>query len=126
MRNGRTTRFWRMLGNRNQEWKTWIEEYSNMTSSRKEKSTSIDTGSREQTTTNGERGTRLFLENNEITATTIKEVEEELGRWKITIMEGEDQLRWGKKDEGEFNLKEVWHYMAEPDQDDLAQHWDKL
>jgi ribonuclease HI len=53
-------------------------------------------------------------------------VEEELGRWKITVTEGEDQLRWGKKDGGEFNLKEVWHYMTDPDQDDLAQHWDKL
>ena len=53
-------------------------------------------------------------------------MEEELGRRKITVMEGEDQLRWGKKDGGEFNLKEVWHYMADPDQDDLAQHWDKL
>jgi hypothetical protein len=61
MRNGRKTIFWRMLGNRNQECKTSIEEYSNMTSSRKEKSMSIDTGSREQTTTNGECGTRLFL-----------------------------------------------------------------
>jgi hypothetical protein len=34
-------------------------------------------------------------------------VEEELGRRKITITDGEDQLRWGKKDRGEFNLKEV-------------------
>jgi hypothetical protein len=51
----------RMLGNRNQGWKTQTEGYSNMTSSRKEKSMSIDTGSRERTTTNGEPGTRLFL-----------------------------------------------------------------
>jgi hypothetical protein len=68
----------------------------------------------------------IIPENNEITATTIKEVEEELGRWKITIMEGEDQLRWGKKDRGKFDLKEFWHYMVEPNQDDLEQHWDKL
>jgi hypothetical protein len=53
-------------------------------------------------------------------------VDDELGRWKIMVMEGEDQLRWGKKEQGEFNLKEVWHYMVEPDQDDLVQHWDKL
>jgi hypothetical protein len=32
-------------------------------------------------------------------------VEEELGGWKIRIAKGEDQLRWGKKDGGEFNLK---------------------
>jgi hypothetical protein len=69
---------------------------------------------------------KIIPQNNEIPATTIKEVEEELGRRKITVTEGEDQLRWGKKDGGEFNLKEVWHYMADPDQDDLAQHWDKL
>jgi len=49
-------------------------------------------------------------------------VEEELGKWKITVMEGEDLLRWGKKDRGEFNLKEVSHYMADLDQDDLVQH----
>jgi hypothetical protein len=36
----------RMLGNKNQVWKTQIEEYSNRTSSRKEKSMSIDTGNR--------------------------------------------------------------------------------
>jgi hypothetical protein len=34
-------------------------------------------------------------------------VEEELGRRKITVREGEDQLRWGQKDGGKFNLKEV-------------------
>jgi hypothetical protein len=51
----------RTLGNRNQGWKTQVEEYSNRTSSCKEKSTFIDTGSRERTTTNREPGTRLFL-----------------------------------------------------------------
>jgi hypothetical protein len=34
-------------------------------------------------------------------------VEEELGRRKITVTEGEEQLRWGKNDGREFNLKEV-------------------
>jgi hypothetical protein len=32
-------------------------------------------------------------------------VEEELGRQKIIVTKGEDQLRWGKRDRGEFNLK---------------------
>jgi len=34
-------------------------------------------------------------------------VEEELGKRKIAVSEEEDQLRLGKKDGGEFNLKEV-------------------
>jgi hypothetical protein len=34
-------------------------------------------------------------------------VEEELGRRKIAVLEGNDQLRWEQKDGGEFNLKEV-------------------
>jgi hypothetical protein len=32
-------------------------------------------------------------------------VEEELGRRKIAVMDGNDQLRWGHKEGGEFNLK---------------------
>jgi hypothetical protein len=69
---------------------------------------------------------KINPQNTDIPATTIKEVEEELGRRKITVTEGEDQLRWGQKDGGEFNLKEVQHYMADPGQDDPVQHWDKL
>jgi hypothetical protein len=53
-------------------------------------------------------------------------VEEELGRQKIVFMEGNDQLRWGQKDGGEFNLKEAQHYIADQDQEDLTQQWDKL
>ena len=41
------------------------------------------------------------------TATIAKEVEEELGKRKIVVLEEEDQLRWGKKNGGEFNLKEA-------------------
>jgi hypothetical protein len=36
----------------------------------------------------------------------MKEVEEELGKRKIVVSEEEDQLRWGRKNGGEFNLKE--------------------
>ena len=48
---------------------------------------------------------KITQQNNDPPATTIKEVEEEFGRWKIEVMEGEDQLRWGQKYGGEFNLK---------------------
>jgi hypothetical protein len=48
---------------------------------------------------------KITLQNNDPPATTVKEVEEELGRQKIVVMKGEDQLRWGQKYGGEFNLK---------------------
>jgi hypothetical protein len=35
----------------------------------------------------------------------VEEVEEELGKRKIAILEDEDQLRWGKENGGEFNIK---------------------
>jgi hypothetical protein len=44
---------------------------------------------------------KIIPQNNEILATTIKEVEEELGKQKITVTKGEDQLRWGKRMEGD-------------------------
>jgi hypothetical protein len=47
----------------------------------------------------------LSSQNRERTATSVKEVEEELGKRKIAVSEEEDQLRWGQKDGGEFNLK---------------------
>jgi len=53
-------------------------------------------------------------------------VEEELGRRKILVMEGDEQLRWGQKDGREFNLKEVQHYIMDWDQEDPTQKWDKL
>jgi hypothetical protein len=53
-------------------------------------------------------------------------VEEELGRRKIAITEGNDQLRWGQKDGGEFNLKEARHYIVDQDQEEPTQQWDKL
>jgi hypothetical protein len=53
-------------------------------------------------------------------------VEEELGKQKIVVAEGMDQLRWGHKDGGEFNLKEVRHYIEDQDQEDPTHQWDKL
>jgi hypothetical protein len=47
----------------------------------------------------------LTPQTRDQTATTVKEVEEELGRRKIAITDGNDQLRWGHKDGVEFNLK---------------------
>ena len=58
--------------------------------------------------------------------TTIKEVEEELGRRKIAVTNGNDQLRWGHKVDGKFNLVEVRHYITDQDQEDSTHQWDKL
>ena len=41
------------------------------------------------------------------TTTIVKEVEEELRKRKIAVLEEEDQLRWDWKNGGEFNLKEA-------------------
>jgi hypothetical protein len=49
----------------------------------------------------------LTPQNKAQTAKTVKELEEELGRRKIVVKEGNDQLIWGQKDDREFNLKEV-------------------
>jgi hypothetical protein len=53
-------------------------------------------------------------------------VEEELGKRKIVVSKEEDQLRWGWKNGGEFNLKEARHYIVDQDQEELAQLGDKL
>jgi hypothetical protein len=37
----------------------------------------------------------------------MKEVEEELGKRKIGVLKEDDQLRWGRKNGGEFKLKEA-------------------
>ena len=48
---------------------------------------------------------KLNPQNRAWIETITKEVEEELGKRKIGVSEEEDQLRRGKKNEGEFNLK---------------------
>jgi hypothetical protein len=45
-------------------------------------------------------GTSLIQKNRAWIATITKEVEDELGKRKIVVSEEEDQLRWGKKNEG--------------------------
>jgi hypothetical protein len=47
-------------------------------------------------------------------------VEEELGKRKIGVSEEEDQLRWGRKNGGEFNLKEARYYIASQDQENRS------
>ena len=46
----------------------------------------------------------------------MKEVEEELGKRKIGVSEEEEKLRWGRKNGGEFNLKEAQYYITGNDQ----------
>jgi hypothetical protein len=55
----------------------------------------------------------LSPQNRDRIATSVKEVEEELGRRKIVVSKGNDQLSLGQKDGGEFNLKEVRHYIMD-------------
>jgi hypothetical protein len=43
---------------------------------------------------------KLNPQNRDQIATIMKELEEELGKWKIVVSEEEDQLRWGKKNGG--------------------------
>jgi hypothetical protein len=68
----------------------------------------------------------LNSQTSDWTTTTMKEVEEELRKRKIAVSKEEDQLRWGRKNGGEFNLKESQHYIVDQDQEDLAQLWDKI
>ena len=48
---------------------------------------------------------KLNPPNRDCIATLAEEVEEELGKRKIAISKDEDQLRWGRENGGEFNLK---------------------
>jgi hypothetical protein len=52
-------------------------------------------------------------QNRHRITTLTKEVEEELGKRKITVSEEEEQLMWGRENGGEFNLKEVRYYIAD-------------
>jgi hypothetical protein len=54
-------------------------------------------------------------QNRDWIAIITKEVEEELGKRKIAVSEEEGQLRWGKENGGEFNLKESRNYIADQD-----------
>jgi hypothetical protein len=48
-------------------------------------------------------------------------VEEEMRKRKMAVLEEEDQLIWGQKNDGEFNLKEAQHYIVDQDQEDPSQ-----
>ena len=64
---------------------------------------------------------KLNPQNRNRISTIMKEVEEEMGKRKIVVLEEEDQLRWGRKNGGEFNLKEVRNYITDQDQEDPVQ-----
>jgi hypothetical protein len=64
---------------------------------------------------------KLNPQNRDWITTIMKEVEEELGKRKIVVSEEEDQLIWGRKNGGELNLKEVLNYIADQNQEYLAQ-----
>jgi hypothetical protein len=53
-------------------------------------------------------------------------VEEELGKRKIVVSEEEDQIRWGRKNGGEFNLKETCNYITAQDQEDPMEQWGNI
>jgi hypothetical protein len=52
----------------------------------------------------------------------MKDMEEELGKRKIGVLEEEDQLKWGTKNGGELKLKEERYYIAGQDQENSEQH----
>jgi hypothetical protein len=56
---------------------------------------------------------KLNPQNRDQIATITEEVEEELGKRKIVVSEEEDQLRWGRENGGEFNVKEAHNYIVE-------------
>jgi len=56
----------------------------------------------------------------------MNEIEEELGKRKIGVSEEEDQLRWGRKNGGEFNLKEAGYYITDQDQENPEPHWERI
>jgi hypothetical protein len=64
---------------------------------------------------------KLNPQNRAWIKTITKEVEEELGKRKLGVSEEDDQLRWGRKNGGEFNLKEAQYYIAGQDQENLEQ-----
>ena len=53
-------------------------------------------------------------------------MEEELGKRKIGVSEEDDQLRRGRTNGGEFNLKEAQYYIAGQDQENPEQQWEKI
>jgi hypothetical protein len=56
----------------------------------------------------------------------VKGIEEEIGKINILISNEEDQLRWGRKDGGEFTLNEAHHYIVGHDQRNTKPQWDRL
>lgn len=56
----------------------------------------------------------------------VKYLEEELWKRNILCSDEEDQLRWGRRDGGEFTLKEARHYIVGHDYRDLEPHWERL
>jgi hypothetical protein len=71
----------------------------------KEKQKSIIIGSKGKEVKGGRYGTKLSHKTKSRPKQSRKEVEEQLGKRKIGVLEEERQLRWGRKNGGEFNLK---------------------
>jgi hypothetical protein len=69
---------------------------------------------------------KLNPQNRDRITKITKVVEEEMGKMKIVVSEEEDQLRWDRKNGGEFNLKEACNYIMDQDQEDSAQQWGKI
>jgi hypothetical protein len=116
VRNGRTTRFWEDAWQQEPRMENQDREelQQEMTAQGK---TRVYHYWKQETDRNRWRiWDTLSPQNRDRTTTSVKEVEEELGRRKITVSEEDDQLRWGQKDGGEFNLKEVRHYIEDQDQ----------
>jgi hypothetical protein len=118
VRNGKTTRFWEdawqqepKMGNLDRE-----ELQQDMIVQGK---TNVHHYWKQETDRNRWRIWDNFnSQTSDRTTTIVKEVEEEMRKRKIAVSDEEDQLRWGRKNGGEFNLKEARHYIEEQDQED--------
>ena len=113
--------FGRRHGNRNPEWKIQTERSFNRKWLGKAKQKFTITGSKGK----ADLG-KITPQNRSQTETITKEVEEELGKRKIGVSEEENQLRWGRKNGCEFNLKEACYYIVGQDQENMEQPWEKM
>jgi tyrosyl-tRNA synthetase len=115
VRNGKTTRFWE---------DAWQQEPRMENSDREELKQKMiaqgkikvhDYWKQENDRDRWKIWDKLNPQNRDRIAIIAKEVEEELGKRKIVVSEEEDQLRWGRKNGGAFNLKEAQNYIRAQD-----------
>lgn len=64
--------------------------------------------------------------NNNLLETKVEELRKIIEQRKILVAEGQDELRWGDKKQGTFNLKEAKKILLELDPLVLHKIWQNL